>query len=324
MGTVTVMRGNPLSVPWALLLAVIGAAFIVLGLVFPVGSEFPGGRVVDIFLWTVAVIVSIPGWLLAFAIIRSTRKARRQPIGEVPDELPEPPSDHDPAQVAVLVGEGRPSRRAVAGMLLALADRGALEIEEYGDKIVVRMKPGTEPANDREKLVLDGLRDNAAPNGDVIGPPIWNRPVRWWGAFARDARNQAMKDGLVDPAIPFLAFTIGFTFTALGVSFAMFERVLVFVGIIPFAIGFTHALANIGGYKLTHSGRELTAKWAAYARYLAEQGSVRDVGPAAVAIWGPNLAYGVVLGQAERAAVPLTPGATEEDVPTPFETVARF
>jgi hypothetical protein len=51
---------------------------------------------------------------------------------------------------------------------------------------------------------------------------------------------------------------------------------------------------------------------------------VRDVGPAAVAIWGPNLAYGAVLGQAERAAMPLTPGATEEDVATPFETVAKF
>ncbi|MGQ0805367.1 MAG: hypothetical protein ACT4PI_16080, partial [Actinomycetota bacterium] len=93
-----------------------------------------GGRVLDIFLWTIAVIVSLPGWLLAFAIIRSTRRARRQPLGEVPDELAEPPSDHDPALVAVLVGEGRPSHRAVAGTVLALADRGVVDIEEYGDR----------------------------------------------------------------------------------------------------------------------------------------------------------------------------------------------
>lgn len=229
------MRGNPLSVPWASLLAVIGGACIVLGFILPVGSEFPGGRVLDVILWSIAVIVSVPGWLLAFAIIRSTRKARRQPIGDVPDELPEPPSDHDPAQVAVLVGEGRPSRRAVAGTLLALADRGAVEIEEYGDKIVVRLQPDAEPANERERLVLDGLRANAEPNGDVVGPPIWKDRVPWWRAFARDARKQTLEAGLVDPTIPFVAFGIAFTFTAVGVSFAMFERVLVFVGIIPFA-----------------------------------------------------------------------------------------
>ncbi|MGQ0805368.1 MAG: DUF2207 family protein [Actinomycetota bacterium] len=148
--------------------------------------------------------------------------------------------------------------------------------------------------------------------------------MSWWRAFAPDARKQTLEAGLLDPTIPFIAFGIAFAFTAVGVSFALFERVLVFVGIIPFSIGFTHALAHIGGYKLTHAGRELTARWAAFARYLDAQGSVRDVGPAAIAIWGPNLAYGVVLGQAERAAVPLTLGATEEDVPTPFETVAKF
>jgi hypothetical protein len=322
-GSITVMRGNPLSVPWALLLAAVGGACIVLGFVLPVGAEFPGGRVLDVILWTVAAIVALPGWLLAFVILRNTRRERRRPIAEVPDELAEPPSDHDPARIAVLVGEGRPNRRAIAGTMLELAHRGVLEIEEYGDRLVVRVRADAEPAGDRERLLLDGLRENADPSGDIVGPPIWKRPVRWWRTFARDARNQAMTEGLVDAAIPFVAFTIAFTFTAVGVSFALFERVLVFVGIIPFAIGITHALGNVGGYKLTHAGRELRARWAAYARYLAEQGSLRDVGPAAVAIWGPNLAYGAVLGQAERAAVPLTPGATEEDVPTPFETVVK-
>jgi hypothetical protein len=200
-GTVTVMRGNPLSLPWALLLAVIGGSFIVLGFVFPVGSEFPRGRVLDVFLWTIAVIVSIPGWLLAIAVIRSTRRARRQPISEVPAELAEPPSDHDPALVAVLVGEGRPSRRAVAGTLLALADRGVVDIEEYGDKLVVRVRPNAQPGNERERLVLDGLRQNEE-SGDVVGPPIWKHRVPWWRAFARDARKQTLEAGLLDSTIP--------------------------------------------------------------------------------------------------------------------------
>ena len=117
-----------------------------------------------------------------------------------------------------------------------------------------------------------------------------------------------------------MALIIGATFTVVALSIPLFNPFLL-AGIVPFLIGITHATASLGGYRLSREGRELRAKWAAYARYLSAQGSVRDVGPAAVAVWGPNLAYGVVLGQAEQAARPLTPGATEEDIPTPFETI---
>ncbi|SRR6266511_1621454 len=54
---------------------------------------------------------------------------------------------------------------------------------------------------------------------------------------------------------------------------------------------------------------------------ITDRGSVGDVGPAAVAIWGPNLAYGVVLGKAPRAA--LTPGVPEEDEHVAEEVVSQ-
>ena len=40
---------------------------------------------------------------------------------------------------------------------------------------------------------------------------------------------------------------------------------------------------------------------------------MRDVGPAAVAVWGPNLSYGVVLGQAPRTAEALTPPGDDHE-----------
>jgi hypothetical protein len=319
--TVTVMRGNPLSVGPALLLAAAGAVPMVLGFLFPV-DVFPSSAALDVVLWTLAVVIAVPGWLLAWVVWRSTRRADREPIGPVPEELPEPPSDHDAAQVAVLVGEGRPSRRAIAGTVLELADRGAITIEEYGERLVIRIEPDAQGESKREQVVLDGLRANVDDSGEVVGPPVWKHKVSWWRTFAREARGDMIQAGLVHPAIPLVALTIGLIFTVVAISIPLFNPFLL-AGIVPFFIGVTHALANIGGYKLPREGRELRARWAAYARYLAAQGSVRDVGPAAIAIWGPNLSYGVVLGQAERAARPLTPGATEDDIPTPFETVAQ-
>jgi hypothetical protein len=51
----------------------------------------------------------------------------------------------------------------------------------------------------------------------------------------------------------------------------------------------------------------MRARWAAFARFLRKEGSVHDVGAAGVVMWGPNLSYGVVLGEAPKAARELTP-----------------
>jgi uncharacterized membrane protein len=45
----------------------------------------------------------------------------------------------------------------------------------------------------------------------------------------------------------------------------------------------------------------------AYRRFLQASGSLADVGPTGVAVWGHHLAYGVALGVAPVAERALTP-----------------
>jgi uncharacterized membrane protein len=72
-------------------------------------------------------------------------------------------------------------------------------------------------------------------------------------------------------------------------------------------------IARGSGYRLTREGEQLAKAWRAFGRYLHRHHSFREAGPAGVAVWGPNLVYGVVLGVAERAARPITPGIEDED-----------
>jgi hypothetical protein len=212
----------------------------------------------------------------------------------------------------VLHGEGKPQRTAIAGVVLDLAHRNVIDVEQYGEKVVVRVPDDAAGETEGEQLVLSGLRENAQPGGDIVGPPVFKGKVRWWRGFRRDACQRATAAGLAQPVIPYVGLTIVLIFTAVALSLVLFERIVVFVGLILFANGFPHLIGLASGYRLSLPGRMQRAQWEAYGRYLAAQGSVRDVGPAAVAAWGPNLAYGVVLGQAPRAARALTPGVPDE------------
>jgi len=93
-----------------------------------------------------------------------------------------------------------------------------------------------------------------------------------------------------------------------------FDHPAVFIGSIIFANGLPQLLSRVSGYHLTVEGAREKAQWAAFRRFLHEQRSLHDVGPAAIVIWGPNLAYGAVLGEAPRAAAIFTPGSTGDDI----------
>jgi len=134
--------------------------------------------------------------IFGLGVLRRLRQ-RQQMVGDVPDHLSDPPTQADPAVVAVLEGEGRPARPAIAGTVLALAQRKALEIQKYGDKLVVKIPLTTTPTNDSERIVLDALRKEASPDGVIEGPPVLREPATWWRAFRRDAIKQARGMGLV-------------------------------------------------------------------------------------------------------------------------------
>ena len=309
--TVTVSRGGqmPVLVAWLLTLAGLGMMVFGWPVVLPMGGAT---GVAEILMLVIAILLAVPAWLIFLLVLIRSARARRRIVSDVPGELPEPPSDHDPAIVAVLHGEGKPARTAVAATVLDLAHRDVIEVDEYGERIVIRIPADGDGANEGERLVIAGLRAHAEPTGDVVGPPVFKHKATWWRAFRRDARHRAAAAGLAQPVIPYVGLMIVLIFTAVALSLVVFERILVFVGLILFANGVPHLLGLASGYRLTAAGRELRARWEAFGRYLDAQRSVRDVGPAAVAVWGSILAYGVVLGEAPRAARALTPGVPDE------------
>ncbi len=311
--TVTVSRSNPLPVPIALLFTIVGAALIVIG--FAWVPPLPGFEGSDVILKVIAGFLIIPTWAIyLLVVVRNLFRGGPDEVGPpVPDEIPDPPSDHDPAIVATLIGDGAPGRRAIAGTVLALAARREITINEFGEKVVIQARKGAEAKNEGEKLVLDGLREQAQADGDIVGPPIWKERVPWWGAFRKDARSRAGSAGLAETRIPLIGLMLVLIFTATGVSLLFFERMPVFIGSILLANGLPHLIARGSGYRLTREGQQLAKAWQAFGRHLHRHHSFREAGPAGVAVWGPNLVYGAVLGVAERAARPITPGIEDED-----------
>lgn len=323
--TVTVSRGTPLPWPIALMLSVVGAGLMVIG--FTVVPPLPdmdndGSRVI---LGAVALLIIVPTLLITLLVlVKRTRRRRAEAdaVSAVPAELPEPPSRLDAALVATVVGRGTPSRRAVAATVLELADDRALTIQEYGPKVVLALSDRAAPATPEAALVLGSLGSRADGQGDVSGPPFWDGKVAWWREFARGARGRAVAAGLVEPRIPFVGLILFTVLIATAVSLLFFARTAVFVGCILFAVSFPHLIARASGFRLSVAGQVERARWLAFKRHLREHGSVRDVGPAAVSIWGPNLVYGVVLGEAPRAARVLTPeGDDDTEDPAPSTQV---
>src|SRR5918996_3581526 len=99
--TVTVTRGNPMPALVAWVLTLVGLGMMVFGwpVVLPMGGAT---GVAGIVLIAVAVLLAVPAWAIFVLMMVRSARARRRIVREVPGELAEPPSNHDPAVVAVL------------------------------------------------------------------------------------------------------------------------------------------------------------------------------------------------------------------------------
>lgn len=307
--TVTASRGNPLSWPIALLFTIVGAALIVLGFtVFGKVSPTPDdGGIGGSIMTFIAFLLIVPPWCFYLVYLVRRGGQRRNAAEEIPAELPEPPSSDDPAVVGAVVNQGSPSGRAVAGTILALAARGAVDIQEHGPKVVVVVSPEARGATPTDNLVLGGLRARADERGHVSGPPLWQDDPPWWGDYVRDARSRAVTAGLVETRIPFVGLMLVSIFTATGLAILFFWYLAAFIGFILLANGLPHLVARASGYRLTAAGIAERGRWLAFGRYIDAHQSLRDVGAAGVAMWGPNLVYGVLLGEGDRAAQQLAP-----------------
>jgi len=265
----------------------------------------------DLSRWIVTgVAFGLPAifWtIVAVGLVRRLHE-RRRVVGDVPRHLSDPPTAADPAIVAVLDGEGTPARRAVAGTILDLARRKELDVQEYGDRVVLKVPLATTGANENEQDVLRALRAEAADGTTLEGRAVWSGPTRWWRGYRRHAIRRARGMGLVTRWLPFAPLSGALITTGLGISLFFFTQPVIYFAIIFGVIIVGYVISFITGYTLTSRGWRERALWRSFARYIDDHGEIdKAVGPAGIVMWGPYLAYGAVLGEATAAARPLTP-----------------
>ena len=257
-----------------------------------------------------AVAFGLPAifWTIVLVGLVRRLRERKRVVGNVPDHLSDPPTAVDPAIVAVLDGEGRPAKTAVAGTVLDLARRTAIDLREYGDKVVIKVPLETMGVNESEQLVLNELRALATAEGVLEGTRIWKQPTRWWRAYRRDLVRRARGMGLVERWMPFASLSGALITTGVGMSVFFFTQPVVYFAMVFGAIIVGYIISFVSGYTLTNKGWRQRALWRSFARYIHDHGEIdKAVGPAGVVVWGPYLTYGAVLDEASAAARPLTP-----------------
>lgn len=324
--TVTVARGSPLPWPVAIAFTGVGAALIVVGIAFVGPIDVPGASTGAIPLW-LAVLIVVPIWV-AYGVSLTRRTSERRRVlatAAVAEVLTDPPSEADPAVVGVLIGRGRVPAVAVAATTLALAAWRWIDIQELGDEVVVSIDatppPGAVPSS-TDLIVLRALDARRDPvTGDVKGPPLWGDVDAWWSAYAADARAHAIAAGLLEPRLPFVGLMLASVITATVVGLAIFWYIAAFVGTILLANGIPHLLARASGYRLSPAGAVERSRWLAFGRGLRERGGLEQAGPGAIAVWGPYLVYGVLVGAGPRAARVLTPDVGRHSELPPDVTV---
>lgn len=244
-------------------------------------------------------------------------RARRRLAKTFPTYVVEPPDDLSPALVDLVDADGRRvEAEAAAGTLLHLAHRRIVEIDGYADgRFVLRIPTGGPlPAGltGSERTLLEGLR-SAHPSGEVTGPPVWpsGRPS-WWGHYRREVLKEGRAAGVVQRRIRLLYFGpfIAGIVTATWPWWAA-DRIWL-VPTLCIAFGVVAFVPLRGGLVTTHRGFTAACRWRAFARYVRDHGELGDLGPAAVHVWGPYLAYSVVLGEAPTAAEALAPQGVPE------------
>lgn len=256
----------------------------------------------------------VPGFLWLVVLVTLIGRLRRlaQPLPDTPRFEEEPPSEHDPALVNVLVTGGEPGTEAVAGTILSLAARGDVEIQDLaGDAFLVKVKDTAMGTTGIEALLLATLRTLAVEErGAINAPPLWKRRFGVWNSLRKDALRRAEVAGLLEDVVSTRVAVAAIVMTALGAA-ALYSpiNVIAFTSLsIPLVIAAIVATFRFGK-ELTYTGRILQARWQAYARHLRERTSIAEAPPGGVVIWGHQLVYGTVIGAAPEAARLLSPPA---------------
>jgi hypothetical protein len=293
---------------------------------FNTGKQFHGFHGGSLVVLVVAGVAAA-AWLVWLGVRWFHRVPRLPPAGpETSDLGPEPP-----ALVNMLVNRWRVTAAAVPATLIDLAARRVVGLEEVGPgQFVVRTKPSHDdaPLTSYEAHVLSLVEARATGGSAPVEVlQVGGAEDPWFSAFAsavvRDARERdlaqdrwsarelaALGAGLA-LVLALVAFAFGLAHLGQGTHssrggttgrwswFAVGAVVWIVVML---------GVARVRTLRDTPIGRDVCARWLGVRAFLRRDPTFAEEPPAAVAIWGRNLAYGVALGVCHDAEVALPVG----------------
>ncbi len=267
----------------------------------------PLGRIAAALLLT-ALWILLVAWIIVRMVSAARTLAEDRPDAPIDrDAAFSPPSDLEPALVAMVVGDAGPGgRSAVAATLLALAQRGVIRIEGIdSERYTLTIPPGARGATRFEEATLDELR----PQGRVTaaatltGPPLWGDHGPSIGRrLAMVALSEARRARLV--RVTLTAWVLIPASSAMGIVALIASGGSSWLAwVVTFGGPVLALVATVlTGTNLTAKGRAERAQWLAYADWLREHSQLHTVGAPGVATWGEPLVYATVLGAAPKAA----------------------
>lgn len=282
-------------------------------------------------LWLVAAGAGAL-WAALLAAFAFATRCREVDAGPATLDLggPEPPA------VVCLITDGwRLGHEAVPATLLDLAARRKVDIDQVGDRTLVRLRRrGTAPADadlqPYERLVLQHVESHAT-DGVVPAEALTTGPEEeakgWWRSFRRAVERDARARGLSRRR-----WSPGAHLTLTVAALAVAAIVAVAATTLPddpddeeddpigaaLAFGFITAgglialVEGLNGERDTAAGRAVAGRWLGLRTMLAEDPLFAEYPPAGVAIWDRLLAYGAAMGVAHGAVRALPLGAESD------------
>lgn len=273
----------------------------------------------------VSVVLAISAVLLWSRIGRA--RSRRSAVAAQPTYFVEPPSDIDPALVAVVAGDGVVlDRRAAAATVVHLAARNVLRIDGYGsDRFVATCSATSDPAlSATDRVVLEALTRRLGGTGGVVfDGALWSedRPA-WWRSYRRAVLRDAYRRGLIRREFPIATTYAAILAAALvGALLADFS-VPGLLGALA-ATAFFATLPYFAGWELTAAGEREQSSWRAFGRFLRTHSELQDATPPAVTVWGNHLAYATALGLAPECERILAPRAGRQRIPVTLDRTTQ-
>jgi hypothetical protein len=275
-----------------------------------------------------AVILAITiGWTL-FQHART--RPRRPPPSSATLDL----GDEPPAIVDLLTDGFAVTPQSVPATLVDLAARRRLAIEQYGDRIIIRVPATTndDELTAFERRVLDHVRELAVDGvvpAEVMSTGPRGASKSWWRAFRREVNEEGQRLGycrdrwskaMLSPIWIGVLASGGVLWLAdhradvdAEVSYSD-PAVLVFGITVLVLAALVVALVTLPQRDLqrdTDAGLAAASRWMGVREYMATVGDFEDKPAAMVALWDRHLAYAVALDLAPQVVRELPLGAED-------------